>query len=251
MRTGKSVVITSGLLRALKGKGIESICETEVSDNKVLARDYSTGFGAGNRTDASVPTTARPGILFPQVRFLTNDAWGLVSAVENGLGYPIMLMDKYSKGVLFVWTMPDDFRNLYALPADVTSAIKDVIMQDFFVRIDGPGQVALFAYDNGAFVVESYLPGQTEVKVTVNGEYAKLRNLVTGEVIASYIPEPPKGFRRRRPDKTPRSHLHRPHAASQLRGLFSREIGFRDPSRERGTADRLARSRGSMGYIGR
>jgi hypothetical protein len=35
---GKSVVITSGLLRALKGKGIEDICETEVTDNKVLAR---------------------------------------------------------------------------------------------------------------------------------------------------------------------------------------------------------------------
>ncbi len=203
---GKSVVITSGLLRALKGKGIESICETEVSDNKVLARDYSTGFGAGNRAAAGADDR-NPAILFPEVRFLTNDAWGLVSAVENGNGYPILLMDKYSKGVLYVWTMPDDFRNLYAMPSDVTSAIKDIVMSDFFVRIDGPSQMSLFAYDNGAFVVESYLPEPAEVKVTVRGEFTKLRNVTTGEVVSSYVPEPPKGFRRRRPDAGPKSYF--------------------------------------------
>jgi hypothetical protein len=205
---GKSVVITSGLLRALKGKGIESICEVEVSDNKVLAREYSTGFGAGDRTDLGADDR-KPGILFPEVRFLTNDAWGLVSALENGNGYPIMLMDKYSKGTLYVWTIPDDFRNLYALPSDVTSAIKDTVMANFPVRLDGQGQVSLFAYDNGAFVVESFLPSLTEVRVTVQGEYTKLRNLVTGDVVPSYIPEPPKGFRRRREraDATPKSHF--------------------------------------------
>jgi hypothetical protein len=80
-------------------------------------------------------------------------------------------------------------------------------MMNLFVRIDGPSQVSLFAYDNGAFVVESYLPGQAEVKVTVQGEFTKLRNLVTGEVTPSYVPEPPKGFRRRRPDTTPKSHF--------------------------------------------
>jgi hypothetical protein len=204
---GKSVVITSGLLRALKGKGIESICETEVSDNKVIAREYSTGFGPGTRVSVD---NASPGILFPEVRFLTNDAWGLVSAVENGLGYPIMLMDKYSKGVLFVWTMPDDFRNLYAMPPQVTTAIKDTVMANFPVRIDGPSQIALFAYDNGAFIVESYLPSQAEVKVTVKGEFTKLRNLVTGEVISSYTPEAPRGFMRRRVDTGPKSYFKVP-----------------------------------------
>jgi hypothetical protein len=204
---GKSVVITSGLLRALKGKGIESICETEVSDNKVLAREFSTGFGPGTRVAIG---NASPGILFPEVRFLTNDAWGLVSALENGLGYPIMLMDKYSKGVLFVWTIPDDFRNLYSMPPEVTTAIRDTVMSNFPVRIDGPSQISLFAYDNGAFVVESYLPSRAEVKVTVKGEFTKLRNLVTGGLVPSYTPEPPKGFRRRRAETGPKSYFKVP-----------------------------------------
>ncbi len=197
LEDGKSVVITSGLLRALKGKGIESICEAEVTDSKVLASEYSTGLGGGERMDLGAGER-RPPILFPEVRFLTNDAWGLVSALENGNGYPIMLMDMYARGSFYVWAIPDNFRNLYALPPDVTSAIKDVVMKGFFVRIDGSSQVSLFAYDNSTFVAESFLPGQTVVRVTVDGEYSKLRNLETGELIASYVPEPPKTPRRHR-----------------------------------------------------
>jgi len=207
LRNGKSVIITSGLLRALQGKGIEDICETYVADSKVLAREFSTGFGAGNRASLGSDDHTQ-GILFPEVRFMTNDAWGLVSALENGNGYPIILMDKYSKGALFVWTIPDDFRNLYALPPEVTSAIKDTVMRGFPVRIDGPSQISLFAYDNGAFVIESFLPTQSEVKVTVLGTFSQLLNLVTGEVVPSYTPEPPKGFRRRwETDKTPKSYF--------------------------------------------
>ena len=82
-------------------------------------------------------------------------------------------------------------------------------MKDFFVRIDGPSQVALFAYDNATFVVESFLPTPSETKVAVQGSYTKLRNLVTGEVIASYVPEEPKTFfrRRRHADAPPVSHF--------------------------------------------
>ena len=42
------MVITSGLLRALQGKGIEDIVEVRYTDHKVLAHEYSGGFGAGN-----------------------------------------------------------------------------------------------------------------------------------------------------------------------------------------------------------
>ncbi|HEY3755863.1 MAG TPA: hypothetical protein VGL42_06915 [Opitutaceae bacterium] len=184
---GRSVVITSGLLRALQDRGIQDICETSVSENKFTAKAYTAGFGSADRDDLAVDAGS-PGILFPEVRFLTNDAWALVSGQENGLGYPVLLSDKYSQGTLYVWTIPDDFRNLYALPTGVTTAIKDAVMKDFPVRIDGASQVSLFAYDNGAFVIESYLGKQTTMHVTVDGTFSKLRNLATGEVIPAYTP---------------------------------------------------------------
>jgi hypothetical protein len=204
LEDGKSVVITSGLLEALKDRGIRDICETELTGTKVLATDYSTGFGAAGREGAAAAERRAP-ILFPQIRFLTNDAWGLVSAIENGNGYPILLMDRYARGALYVWAIPDNFRNLYAMPEEVATVIRSVVMKDFFVKIDAPSQVSLFAYDNGAFVVESYLSAACEVRVTLDGEHAALRNLATGELVQAYVPE--AQGRRDRPGAPRKSHF--------------------------------------------
>ena len=134
-------------------------------------------------------------------------------------------MDRYAKGVLYVWTMPDNFNDLYALPPAVTSAIKNYVMRGFPVRLDGPGKVALFAYDNDTFIVESYLPTETDVKVSVTGNFAQLRNLVTGE----------EHFRSSPVGNSPAlavQHRRRPHflqhssAAAQLCRFRGGEINF-------------------------
>jgi hypothetical protein len=191
---GKSVVITSGLLRALQGKGIEDIAEVQYTDRKVLARDYISGFGAG--TGTSLGGQKDDDILFPEIEFLTNDAWPLVRAIANGNGYPLLLMDRYSKGILYIWTIPENFNDLYSLPPAVTTAIKNYIMRGFPVRVDGPSQIALFAYDNHTFIVESYSPKEADVKISTIGVFTKLRNLVTGEEINGQAPAQPQGFGR-------------------------------------------------------
>jgi hypothetical protein len=180
---GQSVIITSGLLRALQGKGIEDIVEVQYTDRKVLAHQYSSGFGAGNGRAMGDETNSD--VLFPEIDFLTNDAWALVRAMANGRGYPLLLMDRYGKGILYIWTIPDNFNDLYRLPASVTAAIKNYVMRGFPMRLDGPSQVALFAYDNHTCIVESYLPVETDVTVSVTGEFTQLKNLVTGEVLTS------------------------------------------------------------------
>jgi hypothetical protein len=180
---GKSVVITSGLLRALQGKGIEDIVEVKYTDRKVLAHKYTSGFGSGNGRNIGGETNAN--VLFPEIDFFTNDAWALVRAMANGRGYPLLLMDRYGKGILYIWTIPENFNDLYNLPVPVTTAIKNYVMRGFPVRLDGPGQVALFAYDNNTFIVESYLPTETDATVSTAGEFASLHNLVTGEEITA------------------------------------------------------------------
>ena len=179
LRAGKSVVITSGLLRALQGKGIEDIGDIHCTERRILAHRYSGGFGAGNF--ATFDDGKNPDVLFPEIDFLTNDGWSLVRADVNGNAFPLLLMDRYSRGILYVWTMPDNLADLYALPSEVTRMIKNYVMHGFPVRIDGPANVALYAYDNGAFVIESYLPGETDITVTLAGHSSDLKNLVTGE----------------------------------------------------------------------
>jgi len=191
LTAGKSVVITSGLLHALQHKGIEDIVEARYTDHKVLAHEYSGGFGAGNGSTLAGGKTED--ILFPEIFFLTNDAWPVVRLLANGNGYPLLLMDRYSRGILYIWTMPENFSDLYSLPPSVTGAIKNYVMRGFPVRLDGPGQVALFAYDNHTFIVESYLPAETDVKVSLTGNFTRLKNLVSGEVINGQAPTQSRG----------------------------------------------------------
>ena len=216
LRAGKSVVITSGLLRALqgspreinaetsmsdpagaisRGKGIGDIAEIRCTDRKFLAHTYAGGYGAGNFSNLDAGTNAD--VLFPEIDFLTNDSWSLVRAEADGNGFPLLLLNRYAKGILYVWTMPDNFNDLYALPPDVTGAIKNFIMSGFPVRLDGPAQVALFAYDNGAFIVENFSATPADAKISTLGNSTRLKNLVTGEMLAGRSPQSQfGGFRR-------------------------------------------------------
>ncbi|PTX91561.1 hypothetical protein [Opitutus sp. ER46] len=186
---GKSVIVTASLYRALHGRGIEEIVEIEPTDKRILSDGFSTGYGAGERVVHPNAATGAPPILFPQLRFLTNDAWALVSAMSDGAGFPLLLMDRYGKdGTFYVWNLPDNFRHLYRLPPAVTQAVKDVVMRGFPVRLDGPSEVALFAYDNHTFIVESYRAAETAVKLGTLGAGRRIRDLVSGEVITGTPP---------------------------------------------------------------
>jgi hypothetical protein len=186
LRAGKSVVITSGLLRALQTKGFEDIAEIRCTDRKFLAHQYGGGFGAGNYSMLDGGTNAD--VLFPEIEFLTNDSWPLVRAEANGNGFPLLLLNRYSRGVLYVWTVPDNFTDLYALPPEVLGEIKNYVMRGFPVRVDGPPQVALFVYDNGAFIAENFSAAPADVKISTLGKSTKLKNLLTGEILEGKLP---------------------------------------------------------------
>jgi hypothetical protein len=168
---GHDVVITSGLLRALQGKGIEDIAELEYTDHKAATREYSNGWRV-------MPGDAE--IAIPEIRYPTNDSWEIVSGLTEGVGYPVLLRSAYSKGALYVLTIPENFGDLYNLPPEALAALRGVLAKDLFVRIEAPGQVSLFVYDNDTFIVESFLPHLTAARVVAQKRIAKLRDLVTG-----------------------------------------------------------------------
>ncbi len=178
---GKTVVITSGLLRALQGKGIEDIAEIRHTERKAILKGFR------NEPDLS------PGlrILIPQLQYLTNDTWERVSGVaQNDSGYPLLLESDYAAGTMFVLTVPDNFSDFYSFPASVLTQIRNRLLGDFYVRVESPGDVSLFVYDNGAFIVESFLPESVDVTLSLDPRYKKVRDIVSGEELAG---EPDRG----------------------------------------------------------
>jgi hypothetical protein len=176
LTAGKNVVITSGLLKALQGKGIEDIVELEYTGRTVATREFQGGRGmAGAKVESD--------ILIPEIRYATNDSWEVVSAFTSPTkttGSPILLSAKYSKGIFYVLTIPQAQGDLYTYPQPVLRSIRDVVAKDMFARLDAPSRVSLFLYDNDKLIVESFQENPVTARIVTEKRITKLRDLVDG-----------------------------------------------------------------------
>lgn len=176
---GKHVVVTSGLYKALQGgapgKTIEDIVELAVTDAKATVGEYLVG------RRARVPGNGS--ILIPHIRYMTNDSWEEVSGLTETTGHPVFHSAVYGPGVLYVLTIPDNLDDLYKLPEPVLNRVRETVTADLPVRIEAPGRVALFVYDNDTVIIESFLPEVVDVAlVTAPGE-AGVTDILTGETL--------------------------------------------------------------------
>lgn len=200
---GRKVVITSGLLRVLQGRGIERIAEIGHTGRSVAVRDFIDGYGAGSGTRLDDPAADSPAVAFPELHFYTNDSWPIIRAVAGARGFPIVLMSRYSRGILYVLNIPDNIADLYNLPQAVLTRIKTYIQGDFPVRIDAPALVSLFVYDNGTFIVQSFRDAPVNVSVSLAGTEPRLRNLLTTQPFNASMPATtPDDTRRSDPPRT-------------------------------------------------
>jgi hypothetical protein len=177
---GNDIVITSSLLKAIPEK-IADIAELRASDLKALVNDFGF-FGKADKD-----------ILITQVRYNTNDAWEIVSAgrpLTGGVsGYPMLLRAPYSKGNLYVMTIPDDLGNLYDLPVGILNSFRQTLSKDLDIRIDAPANVSLFLYDNGTFIVNSFLDEPVTININANEDIERITDMLSGAVIEKQ-PEP-------------------------------------------------------------
>jgi len=185
LKNGGDVIITTGLLKAIKDQ-LADVCELYCSDLKAIVND----FGWAGKSERE--------FIIPQVKYFTNDAWEVISAgrpLNGGVsGYPILLRDTYSKGILFVLTIPDDFGNLYDYPAPALNIIRKAMSKDVGAYIEGPSKVALFPYDNKTLVVENFNDNPVSLRVVVNAKVNSLRNLLTDEQLKPAEKTQPQGM---------------------------------------------------------
>lgn len=173
LAAGNRVVITSGLLKILQDKGLSDIAELRYTDRKALVEDYSCG-------TYRLIHGEKP-VLMQQIQYLTNDSWEIVSGISGANGWPILHMADYSKGKLFVLTIPDNFADLYNLPAEVLNKIREVLCEGLDVSIEGSSNISLYLYDNKTFIVESFLDKETTLKIVAPKPCTRITDLTTGQ----------------------------------------------------------------------
>jgi hypothetical protein len=175
---GKTVIVTTGLLKALQGKGFEDIVELECTDRKQMVQEYQIGM--------KIYPGSKP-ILVPILHYLTNDSWEEISCMGGTAGSPLLHSAIYGNSKLYVLTIPDSFDDLYYLPAEVLNRIREVASKELFVRLNGPSQTALFVYDNNTFIVESFRDECIDIQLVVDDCFENIEDILTGDVLQGEV----------------------------------------------------------------
>jgi hypothetical protein len=171
---GKYVIITSGLLRELQDKGLNDIVELRYTDRKALVQDFTCG-------NYQIVHGTKP-VLMQQLQYLTNDSWEVVSGISGTNGWPIIHMADYSSGRLFVFTIPDNFSDLYNLPPAVLNKIREVFSNSLDISIEGPSNISLYLYDNKTFIIESFQDTETELTIISAEPFKKITDLSSNQI---------------------------------------------------------------------
>ena len=91
----------------------------------------------------------------------------------------------YGNSTLYVLTIPDNFNDLYYLPAEVLTRIRKTVAKDIYVYLDAPAKIALFVYDNDTFIVHSFLDESADIGLVLDSRFTQLKDLLSDEVLSS------------------------------------------------------------------
>ena len=152
-RTGGDAIVTTGFVDAVKGHGLERLTSVRLRGRTVTADRYRVE--EAGRRGCLYPYGVKP-ISLPVAEFRNNSTWAVVKAAHEEESYGILLRDDYMDGHLWTLAVPDAFPDLYAIPREALSRIR----QAFPVKgvwLEGPARISLFMYDNDSFVVYPYV----------------------------------------------------------------------------------------------
>jgi len=176
LNSGKDIMVTSGFLKAMQDKGLNDIVELRIGDQKASVREFAAGWGPHLFTEQEM--------IIPEIKYITNDSWEVVSAFDATNGWPIIHRADYTKGKFYVLTIPDNVIDLYKLPVDVLSRIKEILTPAMPALLEAPGYNSLFVYDNYTVIVESFTNEKQQVKLRLAEGYTKAKDLISGKEIS-------------------------------------------------------------------
>ncbi|MBQ6529113.1 MAG: hypothetical protein IJI38_11365, partial [Clostridia bacterium] len=105
-----------------------------------------------------------------------NATWAVIKLISGEESFGLLLRDDYARGHLWTLAVPDAFPDLYALPQEVLSRIR----QSFPVQgvwLEGGARISLFVYDNDSVIVYPYVMDGVQrqvVRLHVRGASALL-----------------------------------------------------------------------------
>ncbi|ACI18732.1 hypothetical protein [Dictyoglomus thermophilum] len=168
--SGNTIIITSGVLRRLRGKGIEEFTSIRYTDRKVNI-DF---FAIDSAMIGFTKYVHSQEVLFPVLEYYTNSSWPMVVGIKGERNFPILLKDFYGSGKLYILNVPDNFSHIYNLPVEVLNEIRKIFMEKIGIYFEGESKISLFLYNNNYAIVESFLPHRSEITLRFKDKSTKI-----------------------------------------------------------------------------
>lgn len=194
VRKGGKAVITTGFLRETWDRGIRDMTSVRPTGRHVAGNRWMIDL---SEFDYGSIRYAHSGekILFEALDYSTNATWADVLLLCGEDNFPVLTEDLYGRGKLMILNVPENFADLYQLPAAVAGILCRELSAGQPCYLSAEPKWSLVCYDNDVCCLHSFRPMLSHARIVVRGECSGLLNLETGEVLRDPVRLPEPGHR--------------------------------------------------------
>lgn len=179
VREGGNAIVTVGFFHEMNDQGIKDMTSVRLTHRHVMGNEYLI-----DRVDYDYTgvRSAKGGekILFEALDYKTNATWADILLLAGEDNFPVLTEDYYGKGRLFILNVPENFADLYQLPAEVIQTLNAILSLGQDVYLGSAPKASLITYDNETLCLHSFRPMLGTLRVVVRRECKGLKDLETG-----------------------------------------------------------------------
>ena len=186
VRKGGKAFITAGFLRETWNRGIQDMTSVRLTNRHAAGNRYMIDLSEFNYPSIR-HDRAEEKVLFEVLDYKTNATWADILLLCDEDNFPVLTEDLYGRGKLFILNIPENFADLYKLPAAVIGTLCRELSAGLPFYLSAEPKWSLLAYDNDVCCLYSFRPMISRARVVVRGECRGLQDLETGTVYQNGI----------------------------------------------------------------
>ena len=194
VRKGGTAIVTTGFLHETYDRGIRDMTSVRLTHRHVTGSRYMI-----DRSDYDYQSIryvrAAESVMFEVLDYKTNATWADVLLLSDEDNFPVLTEDFYGKGRLLILNVPENFADLYKLPAEVTGILNGFLATGRSMYLASEPKMSLITYDNSVCSIHSFRPMLAVARLVIRGECQAVRNLETGAVYDAQVRLPGPGHR--------------------------------------------------------
>ena len=189
VREGGKAIVTVGFLHETYDRGIQDMTSVRLTHRHVTGDRYMIDLCdydyAGIRYARGTEK-----VMIEALDYKTNATWADVLMLSGEDNFPVLTEDFYGKGRLLILNIPENFADLYSLPAEVVGTLCGQINTGLPFYLSAEPKWSLISYDNEVCCLHSFRPMMSAARVVVRGECKGIQDLETGRVWQNSLPLP-------------------------------------------------------------